>query len=635
MRNFILNTVIFLIGLNLYAQSISEADTKQASELKTRYAKDPVVALQLTTAYYFELPKAAQNLTVRQQDYAEFMALLSNTPFIVRSYFNNNSTIESYSLRQGNGKLLSHDKFCGHYSQDDVFYSDAQVCAYRFTLSVPGQIARYESTKLYKDPRYLTKAFFHHEAPVEKRLISIHVPNWANVELLEMNFDGYDITRNITSSNGITIYTYQANNIGGFPKEKDTPGYLHFLPHILILTKEYQINGITKTVLSSTNDLYAWYSSLVSKLKPDTKELKPLVEKLTADLQTDEEKIKAIYYWVQDNIKYIAFEDGLAGFKPEEAHEVYYKRYGDCKGMANLAKEMLSLAGFDARLTWVGTDRIPYSYSIPSLAVDNHMICTVFNQDKLYILDPTESFSPLGAMAERIQGKQILIENGNTFLIKDLPHAEVDQFTQESHWEYSISGNSMTSKGKAAFNGESKKIILNVLHMIKAEERSRYFKTLLAGTGNPDFLSIYDHSAMDREAPFQISFSAMSRNQYNKFNNEVYIDLDFSDDLKNLSLDKNRKVPYKFPHKVYQKTVAELVIPDKHRLKHLPDPINIKSELFEFDMSYEVKDDKLIYSKVIKIRHQVLPVAQFEAWNKAINDIRKFYDDQIILIAHD
>ena len=635
MRPPFLTILMLCISQITYAQSVNENDVKYAKELKKQFPKDEIAALQYISNYYFELPKGSKQLTVRQHEFSEVIALQANTSFVMRSYFNDNSAIESYSLRQKNGKSLQHDKFCGHYSQGEIFYSDAQLCAYRFSLPIPGQVARYESTKRYHDPKYLTHVFFHYESPVEQREIRIHVPQWATVELLEINFDGYAIDKSTSSENGITTYTYKTKSLEAFPKDEHVPGHLHFIPHILILTKKYDYNNNSITVLSSTSDLYAWYTSLTGQLNSKRSELEPLVKEIIKDLKTDEEKIKAIYYWVQDNIKYIAFEDGIAGFKPAEAHDVYYKRYGDCKGMANLVKELLQIAGYDARLTWVGTDRIPYSYAIPSLAVDNHMICSVFDKGKHYLLDPTESFSSFGAISERIQGKQVMIEDGEKFIIKGIPSVMPDHYTQESYWEYHISENEMAGKGKSIFNGENKKFVLVAINQIKNEDKNRFFRKLLAGTGNPDFLTIQEHSVFDRERPLQISFNVSPRNQYNKFNKEIYIDLDFSDDFKNLSLEKTRKVPYKFSSKVNQKTTAELIIPDKHKLTHIPNPVTIKSEHFEFELKYQVKDNKLLYSKLIKINNNVLPVAAFESWNNAIDQLKKFYDDQVILTEHD
>src|SRR6185295_4790856 len=123
-------------------------------------------------------------------------------------------------------------------------------------------------------------------------------------------------------------------------------------------------------------------------------------------------KIKSIYYWVQDNIRYIAFESGIAGFQPANADQVYKNKYGDCKGMANLLAAMLKIGGYDSRLTWIGTKDIPYDYSIPSLCINNHMICSVMLKDSLYFLDGTETYISMGDYADRIQGRPAMIQNG-------------------------------------------------------------------------------------------------------------------------------------------------------------------------------------------------------------------------------
>ena len=78
--------------------------------------------------------------------------------------------------------------------------------------------------------------------------------------------------------------------------------------------------------------------------------------------------------------------------------------------MANLLKAMLIEAGFDARLTWIGTKRIAYDYSTPSLAVDNHMICSLVKDGEIIFLDGTEKFNSLGEYANRIQGKQVQLK---------------------------------------------------------------------------------------------------------------------------------------------------------------------------------------------------------------------------------
>lgn len=61
-------------------------------------------------------------------------------------------------------------------------------------------------------------------------------------------------------------------------------------------------------------DQYSWYKSLVAKIEKNDEGLKPVVDDLLKGKTDDLDKVKTLFYWVQDHIKYIAFERGLAIF---------------------------------------------------------------------------------------------------------------------------------------------------------------------------------------------------------------------------------------------------------------------------------------------------------------------------------
>jgi transglutaminase-like putative cysteine protease len=120
-------------------------------------------------------------------------------------------------------------------------------------------------------------------------------------------------------------------------------------------------------LFENVKDLYGWYNSVCAGIGNNSEPLKAKVAELISNKKTDPEKVESIFYWVQDNIRYIAFENGIMGFKPDAAQNVFKNKYGDCKGKANLLKTMLNIAGFDARLTWIGTSDLPYDYTLPSI----------------------------------------------------------------------------------------------------------------------------------------------------------------------------------------------------------------------------------------------------------------------------
>lgn len=623
--------VFLLVAPHIQAQKISEAAAIEAAALKKVFDKADVAAVKCVTTYEYFINQYG-SLQAREKNKNQYIALKLNASLVLRNFSNNHVAIESYSLKTDKDRNQLHDKYCGSSVSEDIFYSDGQMCAYRTQLSQVGQVVNYESSILYKDPKYVTQVFFHEDSPSKWREVNFIVPDGVELELIERNFANYKIDKKVTPSANGKVYSFTIQNLEAMPKEDNQPGYLHFIPHILVLCKSYQSPQKERVpVLSSTQDLYKWYASLTAQLNTNYDAIKPMVAELTKNLKTDEEKIRAIYYWVQDNIKYIAFEDGIAAFKPEDASEVFYKRYGDCKGMANLTKAMLTIAGYDARLTWIGTSKIPYTYNLPTLAVDNHMICTVMLKDKQLILDATEKQNAMGEHAERIQGKEILIENGKDFVLSKVPEEPIDLYLEDATWQFSIADNVLKGTGTTALNGETKKNILYYWNTLKTDDRVSFMKRYLSGKASPDEFEKPQVIGLKRDTVMMIRCGVALKNQLYKNNQELYVDLDFEDDFASAQVKKDRKVPYMFHSRSNKKVKMELTIPDGYQLSYLPEPLAIKSPYYEFDMRYQVMGNKIVYTRQIKILKNTLPTTEFEKWNSSIQELKNFYNNQITL----
>ena len=199
--------------------------------------------------------------------------------------------------------------------------------------------------KTIKDPRYLSQFFFDNRFPVDLHQITIVIPDWVKAEIKEFNFPGYSISKTTDEKNGTRTFVYTATGLPATPDEKSSPGITYSSPHIMLITTEAQVNETTVTFFKNTDDQYNWYASLVKQIGNDDAIIKTKALEIVQGKTTDIEKIKAIYFWVQQNVRYLAFENGIAGFKPEKAQEVLRKKYGDCKGMANLTKCLLSQFG--------------------------------------------------------------------------------------------------------------------------------------------------------------------------------------------------------------------------------------------------------------------------------------------------
>lgn len=614
----------------LYAQK--NTNVALAGKLKAfpENKKAKVVANKFVSRYQFQL--TGDKLQVAQEDAQELISLESNYNHVERIFYHDNLKVEEFTAAFLNGKSIRPENICGNYEVDGIFYSDSKLCAYRMSFLYEGTEISLKNRVRYDDPKYLTTVYFHEDKPVESRELSFEIPAQVEVELIEKNFDGFNIKKTVEKAGNKNFYKYTVSRLPAIKQEDNSLGSLYFYPHIIVVTKTFSTTAGKSKVLSSVNDLYHWYNGLVLQVKNDPAKLKAEVERLTSNAKSDVDKIKAIYYWIQDNIKYIAFEDGIAGFKPEAADLVYLNRYGDCKGMANLTKEMLKLAGFDARLTWIGTKRIPYSYDIPSLSVDNHMICTVTVKDQLYLLDATEKYIALGKNGERIQGKEMLIEDGNNFILKAVPVANEISNLIDRIEILALENNQLKGEGELTMNGESKKSVLYFSTNVKNEDQKKLFNYLaVAEYMNTDKVEVTKTPVIDRDVPLQMKYQFELGNKVSAFNNDLYVDLDWSKTYQNLTMEEDRLTDYYFNRKVKTKTTKKFKVPAGYTVSHLPTGMNKVFDDFSFLVTFKLINNEVHYTNEITIHDGIVKKNRFTTWNECIKQLKEIYNDQVVI----
>ncbi|MVO10265.1 DUF3857 domain-containing protein [Flavobacterium sp. TP390] len=625
---------VFLISLQLWSQKNIEPTTteiKTAKELREKFDKSDIAILKSTETVDFKISKDKKNVEV---DYSVSEVLLNiNHRADIQKYefYDSQSSIQTFSLKYKNNKEASiypKDEF---YKSNDLFYNDARVKYFDIDFPVQGYTYLYHLEKKINDVKYFTSIYFNDEYPVIEKEIIITIPKWLTLEIKEFNFNGFDITKTETKNEEAVVYKYKIKNIPPSKREKLAPGPSYIYPHLLFIAKSFSNKNEKNILFNDTADLYKWYKSLIDDMHDDPKVFEAKVKELIAGAKTDDEKIKKIYYWVQDNIRYIAFEDGIAGFKPDDSQNVFNKRYGDCKGMANLTKQMLKVAGFDARLCWIGTKHIAYSYSIPSLSVDNHMICCVIKDGKTYFLDGTEKFNSFKEYAERIQGKEVLIENGNDFIIEKIPTHEANANKEVYTVQYNLDGETLKGKVNKEFYGESRSSFLYNYNSIKNDKKEEALKWFInSGNKNYNVSNIITSDLSNRDQNVKLSYDVALENHVSSFDNEIYIDLDYDKEYNNFDLSE-RKQSVILDYKSYDDVTVTLVIPPGYTVKKIPQNLNIKTTDYEITINFETKNNSIVYHKIFNFKNGIIKKEDLEIAKKDFDLIKQLYAEQIIL----
>lgn len=521
-----------------------------------------------------------------------------------------------------------------YYSVDNIFYSDARVCFFKLPLEKKGTESTVEMEKTILDPRYFTSIYFNEAFTTRQKEIKLVVPRWMKVELKEMNFANAGIQKQVeyNEKQNADIYTYRVTDLKARVSEAQSPGPSYVYPHLLVLCKSADSKKGKQTYFNTVDDLYAWYHSLVIKVANDPASLKAKAQEITQGAATDLDKIKMVYNWVQDNIRYIAFEDGIAGYQPEKAQEVLQRKYGDCKGMANLTRELLKALGFDARLCWIGTNHIAYDYSTPSMAVDNHMICAVNYGGKRYFLDATETYIGFDQYAERIQDRQVLIENGASFILDRIPSGNYKQNLQYEKRVLQIDGADLKGKAEQRWTGESKEYLLTQAHGIKTEKLQDALLQYLSDNNSKYTLSNLQTSDLRNwNTDMKATYELRHKDAVTSFGNEMYVEPDFRKEFSGMDIDTaKRTLDWQFSYKYHVVNETTIDIPPGYKIQPLPEALNIDRSGYAFSVSFQQQGNKVTYKKELAIRNTRLHRSAFAQWNQDIEQLKKAYEQQII-----
>jgi transglutaminase-like putative cysteine protease len=623
MCRLILSRYLCLAGVSLllFINSFSQTDlSANIAAWRSLFPKEDVIGYSYKETISFSLntdPKPGEgNVKANVINEITLVPVKDFIKYEDGLFYYDEMVIDNVKAINPKGKEVIVQKLCGSYKDDDIFHSDTRYCSVKFPLEEKGKSFTYRYEENYRDVKYLTSFYFHSHLPVVERIIEFNIPSWLETDLREFNFKNNAIEKSSVKNGDVTRITFTIKNLPSFHREPSSPNHALSFPHIICVNKAYTQNGQRKVLFESVKDLYGWYNTVCADIGNKPAELKDRVTNLMAGKKTDIEKIESIFYWVQDNIRYIAFENGIMGFKPDAAQNVLKNKYGDCKGKANLLKEMLKLAGYDARLTWIGTSDLPYDYSLPSLAVDNHMICTVTLNGKRYFLDGTEPFIALNDYAQRIQGKQVLIEDGKNYILDRIPDfpAERNRVKKTSH--ISLDNDVIKGTTMMEYNGESKSMLQAVYSSIRNEDKTEALSDLLKRSDNNVVVSnVQPPDFKERQKPITVNFEFKANNQVKKVANEIYVVMDWDKEFSGLEFDKERKNDYEFNYKYNYTIQTELAVPDGYKVDYIPAAFKKNTPDYSFEGTYTNKGKTILYNKTIVVNKPVLLKTEFEKWN--------------------
>jgi transglutaminase-like putative cysteine protease len=271
------------------------------------------------------------------------------------------------------------------------------------------------------------------------------------------------------ATNNTIVYRWEVNNVSRMFDEPSMPPYAEVLQRLFVST------------MPDWAAVSKWYWNLSQlHLGATTTEMKQKVQELTAGATTDMDKVKALFYFVSNKIRYMGItpEKDRPGFEPHDVCITFDKKYGVCRDKAALLVSMLRLAGLNAYpvLVSVGTHK---DAEVPD-PFFNHAIAGVeLEKGRIILMDPTdENTRELLPASDRNQSYLVCRAEGDTIRLSPIQSPDENMMRIKTTGTLSPDG-VIEAKSELSFEGVNDDAYRNAFSHMKPDDERRFFEQRL------------------------------------------------------------------------------------------------------------------------------------------------------------
>ncbi|WP_083261387.1 DUF3857 domain-containing protein [Crocinitomix algicola] len=530
-----------------------------------------------------------------------------------------------------------------------VFHDDDKELVFDLKELGEGYRTVISYKKRIKKPEFFGSFNFMAHYPIVDKQVEIHYPIEVKMKFYERNFHDFGIVKHQEESKKGMVSTWRVKEVKAFEKEKGATNMKNHIPFLIAQIESYNKNDKVEKLIGSVDDLHSYFQEFLllsdqihkggeeyAELEQN-KPMEDLVDSLLLGVEGRVQTIDTIFKWVQANIKYIAFEDGINGYVPRSCSKTLSNRYGDCKDMGNLLVAMLSHAGIDgAKVAWVGTRDIPFLMSeIPTPLACNHVICVVQKEDSSYFyLDATSSEGSIFYPPKGIQGKDLLIHDGvDEFTLFVVPPVKADSNYLKSTIRYYWDGiDSLRGSGEDSFSGYERERKTYRLNNSDDEDLYDYVKGITLGGLNRFKLNDFKIEYLDeRKKPLKITYDFATDDPFIRHDSAlIFNPTIFKPRLTKYNKKDHSLARFKNHHRVVDYTF-EFEIPKGYEIDYIPIGTSFKSEYFHYQSTFSVQETKIVVNHTYKYHLLEIPPALYEDWNKMADAINASTIQNIIL----
>jgi hypothetical protein len=416
-----------------------------------------------------------------------------------------------------------------------------------------------------------------------------------------------------TDGKGNATRTWIASNCAAIENEPFS-GYLHEdTPLLLVAPESFTMDGYFGSN-SSWMELGNWAYKLGEGRNVVSQETRSKLLELTADLETDTEKARAIYEYMQGKVRYVNIAIGIGGWQPFPAETVEKYWYGDCKALSNYMKSLLDVVDIKSYycLVRAGEDVPNIDAEFVSSQFNHAFIMLPLEGDTIF-LECTSQQVPFGYNGTFTDDRDILVVDKDNSYIKRTNVYGKDQNKTINSYLFKIDANNSASISAVnTYKGVATEDPRYIMSQKPEKQREYLLRNLNLKQVKINSLN---YSEKRDIIPVIVKTAEMTAAQLGQVtsNNNIIIpfnQVSLLDELKRVS---NRKTSIVIRRDQIQIDTLSYQLPSKFSIDQVPQAVSFSSEFGAYHLEVVQAENAITFIRSVE-------------WNKGKFNSEKYND---------
>jgi hypothetical protein len=391
------------------------------------------------------------------------------------------------------------------------------------------------------------------------------------------------------------------------------------------------------TTVDAWTDVAGWLDSVCAPQVDTSDEIHSRVESLTVGRRSAAERIAAIFYWIEDNFRFVSVELGVSGYRPRPASQTFQSRYGDAKDLCVLLAAMLQDAGIPSRIAFLesGSAR-PIRDRLPMPRHLTHAVLVVEAEGKTWYLDPTAETARFDVILGRLCNTELVLLGKSANQIVPGPTYEGSNHgTREAVRLTLAADGSVRGQSSVEYFGESDAFIRAELKYAPGnrlrELLEDQLKRRLPGARVLEY-DVGDVGQRDRNFTVTYRFEAPSwaavEGDRLRFKPQLLQTIEFNEELFGTG---ERRLPFQFYETAPATVEIEIALPDEFVVETVPAELKIENAFSLWTRSVRQDGRRLLVSERSHLKTARLPAASVEEVRQYYREATARKQDEVVL----